>query len=284
MKVIILEYLDKTMVRKITLFTLFLLLSCGGSSTRMNNIRLFKETPVWKLAKYVEKNDVEEISSFIKENPNLIDYQERNYGATVLYWAMYNSDPSYNEYFESARTLIELGANPFIEDQEEDTPFYRAAMFFGKGSNYVELCLKSSHFNRLSKEEKDTILGETLIRASNKLVEDIESVKLLIEYGANINYINSDSTKNPLMVSATSSNFPLTKYFIEKGADYSIELHSPLGDDFGEFDLGTYNVVDVIRNKYIVKNKYYERNIKLKKELLDLIKSKKLRTSQDVLE
>ena len=49
-----------------------------------DDYRLFKETPAWELAKATRAGNTDKMNAIIKENPDIINYQESKYGQTLL--------------------------------------------------------------------------------------------------------------------------------------------------------------------------------------------------------
>lgn len=67
-----------------------------------NGIRLYEHTKAWELAKTVEAQKTTRLSS---NDTSLVNFQEGKFGMTLLNLAVYNNK------FESAKSLLELGAN-----------------------------------------------------------------------------------------------------------------------------------------------------------------------------
>lgn len=157
----------------------------GGEYT-ITNINIYKGTPVWELAMAVKNQNTKAIERITKKDPNLLNYQEPKFGATLLLWAVGM------EKYESVDTLLKCGADPDIVTTEGETPLFIAA-----GYSWVD----------------------------NDSKKDPKYVKLLLHYGAdpNINYIGSEKTiiepgLSPLMHSIRSG-IEKTKALVEAGAD-----------------------------------------------------------------
>lgn len=151
---------------------------------RVRNIRIYKNTPAWKLAKAVNRQDTKKIAQIVEENPEVLNFQDPLYGATLLYWAVGM------EKYKSAKALLEAGADPNIITHEMGTALYRAA-----GYSFVD-----------TQAKKDPMY-----------------VRLLLKYGAdpNIGYVNNynnTDVKTPLMESI-GCGIEKTKALVEAGAD-----------------------------------------------------------------
>ncbi len=162
---------------------------------RIDSVRIYRETPVWELAKAVRSQNVREIIKFAKKNPELLDYQDPLYGTTLLHWAVGM------EKYESAETLLKMGADPdIISVYDGGTALYKAA-------------------------------GYSWIDSSAK--KDAKFVKLLLEYGAdpNIGFVGNDHNNSteigttPLMRSI-GNGIEKTKALVEGGADIDFCLPS----------------------------------------------------------
>ena len=108
---------NKPYFRIIILF--FIIYSCHTDKTKLysSDYRIFKDTPAWKLAKYVRSNDTEGIREEIQNNPNIINYQEPMYGMSLLHLSIYNDD------YQSFLQLLNLKADTEVyEEMHGETP------------------------------------------------------------------------------------------------------------------------------------------------------------------
>jgi hypothetical protein len=105
------------MKKLISICLLFCLSSCYNQETLVdksklmgNDYRLFQSTPAWELAKAVMTGDIKKIKGEVAHKKVSVDYQESRFGQTLLMLAITNSQ------YDSAKTLLELGANPNLHD------------------------------------------------------------------------------------------------------------------------------------------------------------------------
>lgn len=184
---------NTSLVFLVTLISI-LIMSCQNSIStnegeyQINNINIYKNTPVWELAKAVKSENRKKIAEITKEYPQLLDYQEPKYGATLLLWAVGM------EKYKSAEALLIAGADPNIEATKgfAGTPLFEAA-----GYSWID----------------------------NDAKKDAKYVRLLLQYGAdpNKNFITSEvdgfeSGMSPLMHSI-GTGLEKTKLLVEAGAD-----------------------------------------------------------------
>ncbi|MPM48009.1 hypothetical protein SDC9_94730 [bioreactor metagenome] len=165
--------------------------ACSANSAdgyRLDNIRIYQNTPAWKLAKAVKNEVTGTIAKIAKENPVLLDYQDPVYGTTLLCWAVGM------EKYNSAEALLKAGANPDIIS----TYVGGTALYLAAGYSYVDTDFDS----------------------------DPKYVKLLLEYGADpeIGFVGNDHNnateigETPLMMSI-GCGLEKTKALVEAGAD-----------------------------------------------------------------
>lgn len=157
---------------------------------RETNIRIFRDTPAWNLARAVRNQNTRQILRIAENNPELLDYRDPLRGMTLLHWAIGN------ERYNSARALLEAGADPnIIADRSGQTPLFMAAGFsfidrsVNRDPRFVRLLLQhgadpnigfaGSEFSNVNE------IGTTPLMRS--VGAGIEKTRLLIEYGADIN-------------------------------------------------------------------------------------------------
>lgn len=168
------------------------------SEYKITDIRIYKDTPVWKLALAVKRQDAGSIEKIIKKEPHLLNYQDPKYGATLLLWAVGT------ERYRSAEALLKCGADPEIASSDNttyggDTPLLVASGFSWvdrsakRDPKYVKLLL---HYGA---DPNKTYTGFNIPR-TNSVTEvgtsplmqsigcGIEKTKALVEAGADINY------------------------------------------------------------------------------------------------
>lgn len=155
---------------------------------RITNVKIFKDTPVWELALAVKGQKTRTIEKIAKENPDLLNYQESKYGATLLLWAVGM------EKYKSAEALLKCGADPNIASTVDGkTPLYLAAGFSWvdnyakKDPKFVKLLLKYNADPNIN-YGGDRIIEPGTSPLMRTIRCGIEKTKALVEAGADINY------------------------------------------------------------------------------------------------
>jgi hypothetical protein len=92
----------------ITLISLCNLISkaANKSEYKIVDVRIYKDTPAWELALAVKHQNTGTIEKIAKNKPELLNYQDPKYGATLLLWAVGT------ERYQSAEALLKCGADP----------------------------------------------------------------------------------------------------------------------------------------------------------------------------
>lgn len=245
---------------------LFVEASSNGEN-RITNINIYRNTPAWKLAKAVKSENTTKIEKIAKRNPELLDYQDPKYEATLLLWAVGM------EKYESAEALLKCGANPNINSTLYGTALYEAAGYsfidndFKKDPKYVKLLLENGadpNINLIGSEERYPDPGTSPLMRS--IGCGIEKTKLLVEYGADINYINDTGDSAVFNALLQYQECEYAYYLIvEKKAKvtepYKIDKSSEIEEK--------YYLVDILRDWiYDLDSKEY----KIKMEIVDEFK------------
>ncbi len=151
---------------------------------------LLKDTPVWKLAKAVKVEDTDEIRRLIHDEHMNVNYQERNseWGTTLLHLAVGNGK------VKSVKALLENGARQDIRDSLGDYPLNELCdmtIYIRHRLEILKLLLDHGANPNATQEvyfqRRDTT--RTFISTPlNGAIKDLNCTKLLLDYGADMNY------------------------------------------------------------------------------------------------
>lgn len=209
---------------------MYLFLSCNNRETQVDNknllgndYRLFQKTPMWKIAKAIEKEDSSKIKKEFAQKKINIDYHEPKFGSTLLMLAITN-----NKYI-STNTLLHLGANPNLNDSYRGES---AVICAAKNNDpkYLELVLKyNGNPNAIESapyKQDDEVRQTALLSAINLLDSNsLKKVKLLVEAGADVNYYNKGHTDLPLSEACTAQKMDIVLYLLQNGADSNLMMY-----------------------------------------------------------
>lgn len=163
----------------------------NNKKINFESIMIFKDTPAWDLAKAVDKENLSKIKRIIEKDSTLLDYQEPRYGMTVLMRAIAT------EKYNSTKALLQLGANPNSKAYSGLTVLSYAVSFswYDRRANqnprFVKLLLEYGADPNVPYPTRTVeAVGYTIQYWYSPLMDatGIEKAKLLVEYGADINY------------------------------------------------------------------------------------------------
>lgn len=224
-----------------------------------SDIRIYKNSEVWELAKAVEKENSELITSITKSKPDLLKFQEPIYGQTLLEWAVYT-----NKY-ASCEALINAGANPNTQSFNGTSAFIHAADM-NSTSDYLTLLLENgADVNAVALPshgfDKTQQLKTPLIAACRS---NLENVKILVQNGADINYCN-DQFQSPLHEACSFDQIEIIHYLlIDKNADFEKPLYFNIDGD-------SLYITNLLRNMTFKLN---SPEYKIKLKVIDFLKER----------
>lgn len=223
-----------------------------------DNINLYSNSKAWELAKAVENQDKVLIKQICKKQLHLLKYQEPRFGQTLLEWAVYT-----NRY-QAAKALADAGADPNQQSYNGTSAFIHAADN-NETSDYVKLLLQyGGDPNAIAQPKTGAVenvqqLKTPLIAAAGS---NLESVKLLVEAGADINYSN-EQYQSALYEAYTFNRIDVIRYLIiEKGADFKRPLMQTIKGE-------SLYLTDLLRNMTF---KLESDSYKIKMEVVEYLK------------
>ncbi len=239
---------------------------------KITNIKIYKNTSAWELALAVKDQDTALIEKIAKENPQVLNYQDPIYGATLLLWAVGM------EKYTSAEALLKAGTDPNIASVRLDgrTPLFEAAEYSWidndakKDPKYVKLLLQYGADPNINAIGSSNGIEPGTSPLMNSISCGIEKTKALVEAGADINHKTKSGETAALKALATGGpNATL------EGMEYAyyliVEKKANVIDTFDGFD--SYGndkklyPVDTLRNWiYDLDSKRYKIKMEIVKE------------------
>lgn len=246
--------------------TIFLLYGCYDREVLVDkndilgkDYRIFQNTKAWELAKAVEDNNFEKIDKILDTNKMLINFQESIYGSTVLEMTILNRQ------YKTFNYLLKKGADVNIYET-----YHGNSAILEICDNYVtdlrylkDVIAYHANVNDVQKNTKYPELVKTplmLVSGSGYL----DHVKLLVEQGANVNFINQHGQTALCLATLQEANNVIL-FLLEHGADYKVPINY-----VEEIDKAFY-LQDLLRlQMYKIESDDY----KLKMSIVEFLKSK----------
>ena len=192
------------------------------------DIRLFEGTEAWTLAKAVEAEDTTEIERLIREEGVPVDSKEDRFGQSLLIWA------TYTNRYNSAKTLLENGADPNLTDDysgksatlvsseygffggngdkagyDTSVAMLRLVLDHGGDPNQVH---KGKHPHNINKIETPLMVAAGCC---------LHKTQLLVEHGADVNFGNGFQSVLFSAAHGGKDRGLILKYLLlDKGADF----------------------------------------------------------------
>lgn len=219
-------------MRTIVALSMWLILLGGCIERQLPGYRfdLFDGTPYEKLADAVEDEDVEEIKEILKDKTLEVDFVEPQFGQTLLMMAVVNKRT------KSVKALLECGADPNKTDERDETALTKACdypLMLDCSTEIIKILLDH-------KADPNTVVNWSepyngsqhttpLMRAASG--KCLDHVKILLEYGADINQYTYHPGYGAITESIIQDQMHITKYLIiEKGAkipEYCFIIENP---------------------------------------------------------
>lgn len=228
---------------------------------KIYDVRIYQNTPAWDLALAVKGQKVNNIKQILNKKPDLVNYQDPKYDATLLLWSIGM------EKYKSAETLLKCGADPnIVRKTNGQTPLFLAAGYSWidrkakKDPKYVKLLLRygaDPNKNYTGSSNSGTEPGTSPLMKS--IGCGIEKTRALVEAGADINYKTELGT-TAAIIALYKDNFPEYAHYlvVEKKAKvsepyYGIFSYSDPKKLFYPVDLLRYWLFDLNSKEYKMK-------------------------------
>lgn len=200
------------------LFSVLVLTSCINDNPPIGmSPRIFRGTSAWKAVKAIMKDDTCALAKELNINPDLRHVTDPYYGYTILSTAILNNK------INSVEKLLKFGFDPnYINDSlnlTRESPVIHAVSFTSTSPKILELVLKyggdPNAYQAFQKYKGELVPFEMHAITFVAKRHDIESTRLLLEYGAEV---NPPTGCTPVNV-ACSLSIDNLLYLLEHGAD-----------------------------------------------------------------
>ena len=199
------------------LLLIITILSCSERKDYLGgDIRLWKNTEAWELAKCISKNDFGKAEKILSQEQIGIDYREPKYGETLLFWAVWNED------IDAVKFLISHGANPNAHDTYNgESPIAIASDYFIRSDILSYLLEHGGNPNDYVKENEALSYSPSvktpLIRAA---FTSLEKTKMLVKAGADVNFF-VEPGYTPLVSAERKTTLEVVEFLLfECNVDY----------------------------------------------------------------
>lgn len=206
-----------------------------------DDFRLFQDTEAWNLAKAVKWQNTSEIRRQISEQKVPVDFREERYGQTLLMLAVMN-----NKY-KSIKLLLDLGADPNIHNDSVSFRGTNSVIIASRwryvSSKSLELILQyGGNPNSISSgvyesSPSDSLSPYRVTPLSTAAQYSLDKVKLLVDFGADINLIAPFSNECALESALNSGKIEIVLFLLKNGANYNITFSESILMDSKKVDI-----------------------------------------------
>ena len=156
-----------------------LLTGCIHTPSRLRgeDIRLWKNTPAWELAKAVRNRDTIQIKKILSLDKISIDYREPTYGQSLLHWAVWHNEASMIEF------LLKQGADINLRNYwSSDSPLILACRYSEIDAKIVRILLDNGASPNDLPSEYDSVYEGRMRNNYTPLLEAAHSSSEIAEY------------------------------------------------------------------------------------------------------
>ncbi|MDE5851001.1 MAG: ankyrin repeat domain-containing protein [Muribaculaceae bacterium] len=235
---------------------------------------IFRNTPGWKSAKAIINDDTVALGKELARNPDLITLKDPYYGFSLLFTSVLNNK------IKATEKLLKAGFDPNqISDTiygEGTTPIMSVAYFDDISPKILELLLMyggspnskrrfSLRLVDFNTYTQDTINRHAITEAAGN---DLEKVKLLLNYGADV---NPKEGLSPMYMAIALDKMDIALYLLENGADYNEKYDVEDVDSRQSKSRGYTTVADKLRYVIVPLD---SREYKFKLKVIGFLKEK----------
>jgi Ankyrin repeats (3 copies) len=181
------------------------------------DFNLFRNTPVWDLGVAVEADDTAGVRMRVHAAKGNIDFQDPKFGNSLLTLAVVNNKGL------AAKVLLDSGADPNLRSRKYDlTPFLAACRYGNMDTNNLEILsvLVKHGADVNSKQIQVYENGGVMDIATRTALEfsikfgTLETVKLLIENGANLDIYPKDGPGSLLYMATIARRYNILRFLL----------------------------------------------------------------------
>ena len=184
------------------------------------DFNIFKNTPVYDLAKAVESDDTVEISKILQDNKENIDFTDPTFGLSLLTLAATNNKN------KSIRCLLIFGADPNLRSPiDNSTPFLNACKYYSvldSGVTILSLLIQygadvNAVHSQMFDNPGDAGGTYTIQRTALEYLcsfGTLDAVKILVNNGADLNAYPKNGFESLITRASFNGQLDILKYFL----------------------------------------------------------------------
>ncbi len=189
---------------------------CQSKQVNAFDVRQFESTPAFEVAKAVQDEDTIKVSQAIRKNPELLSFQEKRFGHSLLSFAVITGK------LQAVKNLLRLGADANQKaDSSNLSPFLYACRFASSIAHGNEIL---QHLIRHGADLNSSFVDSSLDQFGRKKMfkssplelvcryGNLQAVRLLINSGADPFRYPSNGEKS--LVNASLPNLDILKYLL----------------------------------------------------------------------
>jgi uncharacterized protein YajQ (UPF0234 family) len=245
------------------------------------DFKLYKNTPVWNLAKAVQAENIKKINQLLKDKSINVDYQEPKFGHTLLMLAVANNkaksveallqnnaEPNLVSWYQNENSLTIASNESYSESC--DTVILSKLIKFGGDLNFLQEYKETSQ----NGEQK---IKSTLLNTAISSGKCLEYIIYLVNKGSNINsYPENDPTESPITYALLTNNLEVAKYLIiDKKAAIPPYVFIRQANISYQGEPEKYlTLTDLLKEQQFKKG---TKDYKLREEIIEFLKSRNLK-------
>ncbi len=189
------------------------ILSCSEGYLPGFDFNSFEATPVEELADAVEADDPDAIAEFLLQNKKLIDYQEQEFGHSVLFLAVVNHK------YNAVKSLLGHGASISLKDYSDSSDVLMT-LCKGYGDNECDttmlgILLQDNPDLRTFCYDSQGNRITLLCKASDSMFGCMSFIQMLVSAGADVNYNPENKPDcSPVCAALLVDRLDLARYYL----------------------------------------------------------------------